>query len=184
MLHTWPQTGLRDNKLLMALLKEMKVLRKPLSESAKTLRELIRDLEDQIKKLHSFVERQVIKLHWGQLEQEVTEAVESGIDHLKVIETTMIKQIGEYRERCFENLQADNNMKQELTALSSEVSEFIARWNGYFSRIEAYERDSAIEADKTAGYLTVMQSTEEKMRKKVLNRETMVFNVNSQFLKE
>ena len=191
-IHTLPPNGLRDNKALMIAVKKMKPPEKALHPNAIKLRDLVKQVQDQMEKLQTFDGKQFIELECGRLEQELSDAIESAVDHLKEIETKMMKQISEYRERCIANLSKkssepeDTTEQQELKAVTKEVSEFNTRWNDYFKQIEVYESESDIEAAlaQTGEFMLKMESMEERMRKEALNWEKMVFHVNSQFMKE
>ena len=190
--HTLPSIGLPDNKPFLALLSKMKPPEKPLHPNAKRLRELVREIEEKMRELQSFDRKQVIEIECQQLEQKLKDAVESARDHLKEIETKMMKQISEYRERCLANHQfkqtsePENSTKCELNALMKEVGEFNAKWNDYFGRIEVYATENEIEDAllQTALYVSMMESMKARIRKEALNWEKMLFHVNSQFLQE
>ena len=190
--HTLPSIGLPDNKPFLALLSKMKPPEKPLHPNAKRLRELVREIEEKIRELQSFDGKQVIEIECQQLEQKLKDAVDSARDHLKEIETKMMKQISEYRERCLENHQfkqisePKDATKCELNSLMKEVGEFNAKWRNYFGRIEVYATENEIEDAllQTALHVSMMESMEARMRKESLNRDKMVFHVNSQFLQE
>ena len=186
--HMFPAKGLPTNKGLMNLVKTAPSER-PLSEQAKKLREILERVDEEIKRLGSFNPEQYIREHFEQMKDQVCEAAESAVKHIKEIERELLRDIDErcqqYLASHVARLSAELEVSHKPTnKLQQEASEFILKWNDFFQKAGSYASDQDIES-ALAKAQSVLDEIEirDKFSKLEANDETMIqFEANNLFL--
>ena len=153
-MHEMPINGLPNVKGLAHIAKRPRI-EKPLSEEARKLKEKLPIVRAQLKALKSFDARTHVNKHCDNVEKKIKETCESLTNHIRKIEQDLLKELDEYRqtrlELLFRKSESINQIindgdRDQIVVMNREIDEFYLKWNEYFSRVDALDKDYEIEA--------------------------------------
>ena len=187
-----PENGLPACKKFASVLRHP--LEKPLSDQAKTLKQLIKNVQEELVDLQAFDPRDFIEHTCVQLEHEVSQAAESAVEHIRQIETDLQNRITAHRQRCLDQLKETSleSSTQPTTrkmatndtiVIAQEISEFTAKWSEYFNRLNSLASDNQVEAaiQQTKIFQVRMKRLDQEMRNRALGDKLIQFNPSDSF---
>ena len=153
--HVLPENGLPACKQIAGFL--CQPLEKPLSNSAKKLKQLIENVQEELANLQTFDPRDYVEHTCVQLEHEVSQAAESAVKHIRQIETNLQDRIRAYRQRSLNGLETasleasiqpstSTMATNDTVAIAQEIGEFSAKWSDYFKNLNSLASDNQVEA--------------------------------------
>ena len=185
--HVLPENGMANCKQLVGLLRNP--VEKPLSEQARKLKLLVKNIEEELASLNVFDPRDYIEQHCAQLRESVSQAAESAIKHIHELESDLFNQIEAYRQRRLDSLTTQssksgqlqvsfNKTRMKCEVFTKEISKFIATWNDYFKRLNASASDNEVEAaiNQTGIFQARIRTLDEETKNSALNDSLLHFN--------
>ena len=190
--HHLPQNGLADCKQLLDLLRQS--IKKPVPPQANELRTLIGNIQEQLIRIKAFDSKEHIEQHCQGLEIKISDAAESAIQHIHEIETELLTQANQYRQRCLDALEtrspngqldaSANELKIRLDSLSKEIGQFNEKWIEYFRQLDSYAMESEIEAALSKGdrFQARIDQLEQELKSSAFREPMMQLTENESFI--
>ena len=140
--HILPENRLPACKKLANFLRHP--IEKPLSDQAKKLKPLIEDIQKELANLQTFNPRDYIEKTRVELENDVSQAAESLVKHIRQIEANLHIQIRAYCQGRLDKISNNQIAIYQLDASTQTFTEFCAKWNDYFKRLNSFASEDQI----------------------------------------
>ena len=159
------------------------------------IKEQLATVKDKLNTLKSFDRREHVNVYCDQLDCDVLTAFESARKRLNEIEQEMLKEIGDYRQKCLDDCSAvssaqatkttkdqcnsqSESIQKQIEKLEKEIGAFSEECAGYMGRLD---EQNATATNKAHNLIKKADSLKRAIVGQVFSGKLMVFKPHTDF---